>query len=310
MAERKPVVTHPAPDSANLVAECGDAWSAAGQSALVVDAAAIGPVQVVHRAVVERRTLTYRYVSAPKGSPTEDALVVDPWALPFDVPTDDESWSERRTLDDQKRAVPCECGTGTETYAIETQSTNGLGQGSVRWDTRTCSRCAGTARVYSIPEVEVELAEHTDSRVLEREELPVNLLIEVGESLDDGDRIFHEQGEALSPRSGGGGAYRDQGPRVSEEVSTIVDQLLNGGREKYAEHGTIHRESIEVLQVPVFRVSFAGGGTGLLYRGKPWKAPRSPALGRATRRALVGAMCLLMAMAIFGAFAVAEYYSK
>lgn len=286
-----------APDSASLAAECGEAWAAGGGARRVVGATAVGPFQVVHRAIVEQRSVTYRYEPAARGMTAEQRPAVDPWTLPFDVPEAEDSWSEDRSLEKLKTAVLCDCGDGTETYSIETPSVSGTGP-TTRLETRTCSVCGGSARVFAIPEVRAALAERTESRVLEGEELPVDLLIEVGESFDDGERVYHEEGETIRPRSGGDGAYRAQTPRVSVEVSAIIDRLVSEAREGQGGETKIHRESVEVLQVPIFRLSLAGGRTAFLYRGKPWTAGSSQRGRRVLRKALVGTACLAIAVAV------------
>jgi len=286
-----------------------------GRRGEVSHVVAAGPLQVVLHTRYELRTHDVIFERAE--GPVDYADVVrlpsvDPWSVEHEADIGAAKSIQRIRIDGSARVIECPpCGrTGSESCPIchgggTVQSAGGPG-GRAR--NETCGRCRGSGNVPCLtcegrryvratPQVEIETGTHISTRVLESEELPVELLIQIGETHDDGKVIFEEEGDPIPMRARGSG-YRGQANRVSAPVDAKIEELLS--ESLFDDRYEVHGQRLEVQQVPVYRLDLAGGHRGWAYGEPPlaWGEKRAIlpwlAAGAAMIAAAIGAYFTLI----------------
>lgn len=272
-----------------------------GRADRVASAFAVGPTQVVVDSVVERRHVSLTFTRVSRDEPLDDEPELEPWAEPFDVPDGATEWETTRKYPQLAYITNCPgCRDGQEEYLSTTTRADGTTDTVVGY--RSCSICSGSLRCSAVPVIKVILEGETATRVLERAELPIELLIEVGEGFDDGVLVFEETDVMLEPRGTGGvGAYRGRGPRVDAEVDDCIDELLVERREALGD-AKCHRQRLRVLSVPIYRVLEQGGDECWVYRNELWHPKRAALLSPLTR-SLIAFVCIAAFVALLVASA-------
>ncbi|MBI5533165.1 MAG: hypothetical protein HY898_10640 [Deltaproteobacteria bacterium] len=116
----------------------------------------------------------------------------------------------------------------------------------------TCSTCSGHGKLKHFTELLVEWKTHSSERVLEKSDLPDDLVAGAQGS------VVHEEEDAVVEQraGGGGGPYRGD-VRVNSEVHDAANKLIAGHR--FGTGVKLHRQKLVVRGVPVFEAHYRWG---------------------------------------------------
>lgn len=260
-------------------------WGRKDPATLAIDdVLAVGPTQVVLESVFERRGVRYALRRAPD-KPAVPAVGPDPWSVTLEHPS---SPVLRRELTLQLPGtlhMECSvCGTSGEMHCLRC---GGSGYSSEGGGTESCFHCRarglvvcdtcdGSGGVLGEPTVWSLLDRHREVRTVEDEALPMDVFFALhgartqrsdatdGGGSSDGSVVIHEQtGERVHALQRSQG-YRDDALHGAEaRLHQVVGKLAAAPGVPSTDR--IHRQRLEVRQVPVYQVCLRNGESVFIY---------------------------------------------